>query len=214
MRPSLIAWIVNSAPTIFSSISTESPALSPASRLSAYSRASSWLARWGPMTFTPLPPVRPEGFTTIGVEPNDAIASSTSSARVDDAQARRRLGRHLEQQRAREGLVPLDLSSRARRTDRARALRQQRVDDARLQRFVGADHRHVDLVGARERGDGVRVAHVADLHLAAGLPRAAHERRVEMPGEREQLAVLRHAGGEGALSPAVTDDQRSHARRV
>ena len=170
-----------------------------------------WSARCGPITFTPLPPVRPAGLTATGVEPKDAIASPTSRASAHDPQQRRGVGRHLGQQLAREHLVPLDLGARSRRPDRARALGQQRVDDARGQRLVGADHRDVDLLRAREGGHRPRVAHVADRVAAARLLHRLHDRRVLVPQERVQLAVLAHAHGERALTSSVTDDQRAHA---
>ncbi len=74
---------------------------------------------------------------TTGSEPNEAIASSTSLEGVDDTQLGRRLGRDVSEQRASENLVPLDLGAVARGADGARALREQLVDDARLERFVG-----------------------------------------------------------------------------
>src|SRR5438128_11971378 len=131
-----------------------------------------------------------------------------------DPHGRRGLGRDLIEQRAREGLVPLDLGPGPGRTDGARALREQRIDYPGRQRLIGADHRHVHLSGAREGGDGARVADISDRIAPAGLLRAAHDRRVGMTDERVQLAALAHALRERALTPPVTDDQSSHARRT
>ena len=177
-------------------------------------RACSWSARCGPITFTPLPPVRPDGLTATGVEPNDAIASRTSSGVAHDAQPRHRLRRHLREQRARERLVPLDLRARGGRTDRARALGEQRVDHARRQRLVGADHRDVDLPRARERRDGPRVADVADRVAAARGGRVADDRGVLVADEGVQLAVLGHAIRQRALAPAVTRRSEFARRQV
>ncbi len=164
---------------------------------------------------TPLPPVRPEGLTTTGVEPNEVIAVVDLAAALWTTRSERRgLGGDFGQHRARERLVPLDLSAGSGRADRARALSEQRVDDAGGQRFVGADHRDVDVPRARERGDRLRVAHVTDVVPAAGGRGVAHDRRVLVTDERVQLAVLGHGSGKRALASAVTDDQGSHAASV
>ena len=119
------------------------------------------------MTLTPLPPVSPDGLTTTGVAPNASIASSSSSASRATRSAGVASGA-TSASSSRANALFHSISAPARvGPDRARALREQRVDDARRERFVGADHRDVDFVGARERGHGRRVAHVADLELAA-----------------------------------------------
>ncbi len=82
-----MAWIVNSAPSTRSSTSTDSPSPHRASRPAAYSRASAWSARWGPITLTPLPPVSPEGLTATGVAPKWAKAASSSDGEVTTRRA-------------------------------------------------------------------------------------------------------------------------------
>ena len=126
-------------------------------------------------------------------------------------QPRDGLGRHFAQQRPREHLVPLDLSTCPRGPHHPRALGPKRVHHARLQRFVGADHRDVDLTGAGEGGHRRGVAHVSELVPSPGGGRALNDRRVLVTEERVQLAVLGHACGERALATAVADYQGAHA---
>ena len=129
-----------------------------------------------------------------------------------DAQRRDRLRRHLRQQLAREGLVPLDLGARARRSNRPRALRQQRVDDAGRERLIGTDHRQIDLALAREGRHGGGVAHVAQRIAASRRHGLAHDRRIGMADEGMQLAVLGHPHGKRALASSVPDDHGPHGR--
>ena len=130
---------------------------------------------------------------------------------ADDPQAGSRLRRDLAEQLAREGLVPLDLGARARRPYRLRALREERVDDARRERLVGADHRDVHAALSGEGRYRLRIAHITQRVAAAGGLGVAHDRRVGMAEEGVQLTVLGHAHGERALAPPVSDDHRPHA---
>jgi hypothetical protein len=79
LEPSQNAWRVNSSPSSFSSMTMPVP---PPIRLdtisSAYASTSSSDIMCSPKTLTPLPPVRPTGFTTISV-PSSSSAVLTSS---------------------------------------------------------------------------------------------------------------------------------------
>ncbi len=136
---------------------------------------------------------------------------STSPASRTTRSSRHRLRRDLGQQRARERLVPLDLRSRPRRADRARALREQRVDHAGRQRLVGADHRDVDLVRARERGHRAGVQHVADLTLPPDRARSAPSDG--FGGRRTRTARCAPPCGRQGRSLAHRDRRSGFARR-
>ena len=215
MRPSLIAWIVNSAPSMRSSISTDSPAPPRAQQLERVLARRLVVGQVRAHHLHALAAGQAGGLDRDGGRAELRHRARTSASSRTTCRRGHRLGRDVR--RAACARTPCSTRSpspsRVGPTTRV-PCDEQRVDDPRRERLVGADHRDVDLALARERR---RPAPGRRRRRRRRPPpdsaQRREDRRVLVPDDRMQLGVLGHPRGERALAPPVADDQRSHARQ-
>ena len=216
MRPSLIAWIVNSAPVDLL-LDQHRLAAPPRRAARARSRARrSWSARCGPITFTPLPPGEAGGLDGDGrrAEGRRSPRRPRAASRTTRS-ARHRLGRDLAP--AARARTPCSTRSPRPRASGPTARVPWASSASTTPAASGSSALTIAMSISRSRANAATARGSHTSPIAWPPPerrRVAHDRGVLVADERVQLAVLGHAHGERALAPAVADDQGAHARAV
>src|ERR1044071_2994467 len=201
--PSVSTRKLASSPSRNSSTTTLSPAAPKTRRMSTSSIAASASARDAQIS-TPLPAARPSALITYGAlrSPRYFFAAAASE-NVANAAVGILFSRRISLANA---LLP---SSRAARRENFKAALLEELGDAERERQLGTDHRQIDAVFLRERGELLDVVD-RDRHELGALADAVVARRDEYFLDARALPQLPN---ERVLAPAAADDEDFHTTK-